>query len=117
MTHIPFPPESAGITADEIPYGYSAYRTIWDDKIGYTRMAVGNTTDENGRMVIMIALSPGRYVPATMVSAGWAADQAETALLGMITEAVEAPGSAGHHPRTGSARAPYGGVQEKETGE
>lgn len=106
MTAIPFPPESAGLTADDIPYGYSHYRTIWDDDSGYERAAVGSETDENGRLVILLALSPGRYVPVTMVSAGWAAGEAETALLGMITEAVKAPGLAGKHPRTGSARAP-----------
>lgn len=111
MTDIPFPPESAGVTAGEIPYGYSHYRTIWDDKTGYARTTVGDTTDENGRMVIMLALSPGVYVPVTMVSAGWAAEQAGSTLLGMITETLDAPGSAGHHPRTGSARAPSGGPE------
>lgn len=111
MTDIPFPPESAGVTADEIPYGYSHYRTIWDDKKGYSRTTVGDTTDENGRMVIMLALSPGVYVPVTMVSAGWTTEQASSTLLGMITEAVDAPDSAGHHPRTGSARAPIGGPE------
>lgn len=114
---IPFPPESAGITPDEIPYGYSHYRTIWDDKKGYARAIVGKTTDENGREVIMIALSPGVYVPVTMVSAGQAAGAAETGLLSMITEAVASPGLAGKHPRTGSARAPIGGAENRRTGE
>lgn len=113
---IPFPPESAGIAPSEIPYGYSHYRTIWDDKTGYTRTAVGTETDENGRMVIMLALSAGRYVPVTMVSAGWTVEQAGSTLLGMITEASDAPGAAGHHPRTGSARAPVRGAGSKETG-
>lgn len=111
MTTIPFPPESAGLTPDDIPYGYSMYRTIWDDHRGYDRKAVDASTDENGRTVIMVALSPGEYIRATMVSAGWAADQAGSALLGMITEAIDQPGAAGHHPRTGSARAPDGGPQ------
>jgi hypothetical protein len=110
VTDIPFPPESEGITPDEIPYGYSAYRNIWEDKSGYDRTAVGETTDENGRTVIMIALSPGRYVPVTMVSAGWAPGEAGSTLLDMITEAVDHPGAAGHHPRTGSARAPEQGL-------
>lgn len=108
MSGIPFPPESAGLTAGDIPYGYSHYRTIWDDNSGYDRKAVGTSTDENGRMVIMVALSPGRYVPVTMVSAGWAPDLAESTLLGMITEALDRPGQDGHHPRTGSARASVG---------
>lgn len=114
---IPYPPESAGITADEIPYGYSHYRTIWDDKRGYARTVVGEETDENGRSVIMVALSPGQYVSVTLVSAERPAEQAGTGLLRMITEAVEAPDRAGKHPRTGSARAPYGGAQNGRTGE
>lgn len=116
MTDIPFPPESAGLTPDDIPYGYSAYRTIWDDKMGYARQAVGSYTDENGRLVILIALSPGQYVPVTMVSAGWATDQAESTVLGLITNALGRPGQAGHHPRTGSARASVGGALREETG-
>lgn len=116
MTDIPFPPDSAGLTADDIPYGYSHYRTIWDDKAGYERRAVGSRTDENGRTVIMVALSPGQYIEATMVSAGQAVAEASTTLLGMITEVVEAPGQAGHHPRTGSARAPDQGSLNGEAG-
>lgn len=117
MTDIPYPPESAGITADEIPYGYSHYRTIWDDKRGYDRKAVGETTDENGRQVIKVALSPSQYIDVTMVSAGWGPGEAETALLGMITELVGPSGAAAKGSSTGSARTPHGGVQEKETGE
>jgi hypothetical protein len=117
MTDIPFPPESAGLTADDIPYGYSMYRSIWDDKRGYARKAVGSSLDENGRLVIMVALSPGQYVPATMVSAGWAPDQAEDTLLGMITEVVTAEPGPVPLPSTGSARALREQGPEKETGE
>ena len=117
MTDIPFPPESAGLTADDIPYGYSHYRTIWDDKRGYKPMAVGSSTDENGRKVIMIALSPGQYVPVTMVSAGWGPGQAEDALLGLIAELTKLPDLVAKGSSTGSARASMDEVPEKETGE
>lgn len=117
MSDIPFPPESAGITADDIPYGYSHYRTIWDDKRGYAPKAVGVSTDENGREVIMVALSPSQYIAVTMVSAGWGPGEAETALLGMIAELTGSRDPTAKGSSTGSARAPYGGVQKKETGE
>jgi hypothetical protein len=116
VTAIPFPPESAGLTADDIPYGYSHYATVWDDKRGYAAAAVGTEADENGRMVIMVALSPGRYEPVTMVSAGWGAEEAEDVLLGMITEVVTAEPRPNLQPRTGSARASVGQGPEQETG-
>lgn len=117
MTDIPFPPESAGLTADDIPYGYSHYRSIWDDKRGYKPTPVGSSTDENGRMVIMIALSPGQYIPVTMVSAGWDVEQAGAALVAMIAEATRLPDIVPKGSSTGSARASMDGVQEQETGE
>lgn len=117
MNEIPFPPESAGIMADDIPYGYSHYRTIWDDKRGYAPKAVGVSTDESGREVIMVALSPSQYIAVTMVSAGWGPGKAETTLLGMITELTDSRDPAGKGSPTGPARASVKEVRRQETGE
>lgn len=54
-------------TPEELPWGYSIYRSIWDDLSGYEPMIVGSDTDPTGREVILIALSPGQYVSATMI--------------------------------------------------
>lgn len=117
MTNIPFPPESAGLTADDIPYGYSYYRTIWDDKRGYKPMAVGDSTDENGRQVIKVALSPGQYIEVTMVSAGGDPEQASADLIAMIAEATKLPDLPAKGSSTGSARASLDRGPGKETGE
>lgn len=117
MNDIPFPPESAGITADEIPYGYSHYRTIWDDKRGYAPKTVGVSTDENGRMVIKVALSPGQYIDATMVSAGWGREDAEAILRGLIIDLAKSADPSPKGSSTGSARASVQEVRRQETGE
>lgn len=117
MTGIPYPPESAGITADDIPYGYSHYRTIWDDKRGYERRAVDSSYDENGRQVIKVALSPSQYIEVTLVSAGWGPGEAEATLLGLIANMAELPGIPAKGSSTGSARASLDRGPEKETGE
>lgn len=117
MSDIPFPPESAGLTADDIPYGYSHYRTIWDDKRGYKPVAVGTSTDENGRQVIKVALSPSQYIEVTMVSAGWGPGEAEATLLGLIANVAGTPDLPAKGSSTGSARASLDRGLEKETGE
>lgn len=63
-------PDFPGASADEIPYGYSMYRSVWDDKSGYRPIIVGHETQPNGRQMIMIALAPAIYVHAMLVSAG-----------------------------------------------
>jgi hypothetical protein len=70
MDRIPWPSTHTGLTADDLPYGYSVFNHILDDGRGYAPAVVGHDVDEDGRTVILVALSPGRYVPVTMVMQG-----------------------------------------------
>jgi len=81
VNRIPYPTTYAGLTPDDIPYGYSAFNTLWDDGRGYEPAVVGHEVDDAGRLVILLALSPGQYLRTTMVSAGQAPEQAGKALL------------------------------------
>jgi hypothetical protein len=84
MERIPWPSTHTGLTADDLPYGYSVFNHILDDGRGYAPAVVSHDVDEDGRTVIMVALSPGRYVPVTMVLAGQDPGPAGEALLSAI---------------------------------
>lgn len=79
-----WPTTHDGLTLDDIPYGYSAYGSMLDDLSGYEPRVVGSEENEASQQVIMVAVSPGRYVPYTMVLAGQAPGEAGQALLGAI---------------------------------
>lgn len=86
MERIPFPTLHTGLTPDDIPYGYSMFPSIWDDLSGYEPRVVGHETDDAGRMVILVALSPWSKIATTVVSAGQTPEAAGEAVL----EAVRA---------------------------
>lgn len=69
MTH-QWPVDHDGTTAEDLPYGYSYFPTLFDDKRGYDPLIVGHGIDDNGRETIMIALSPGAYLSATLIGQG-----------------------------------------------
>jgi len=79
-----------GLTPDDIPYGYSSFTTIWDDDTGYEPKIVSSELDDSGRTVIMVALSPGRYLPVTLVSAGQTPEDQAQSLLEALS-AVRGP--------------------------
>jgi hypothetical protein len=99
---IPYPTLHGGLTPDDIPYGYSAYRTVFDDGTGYEPQIVGIDETPESRLVIMVALSPGTYVACTMVLAGQDPEQASDTVLSCDA------------PQTGSARAPDVGADNRE---
>lgn len=69
-----WPVDHDGTTADEIPYGASVFRTIWDDHRGYDAVPVGRSGWYSGRQLIMVAVSPGAYIEAMMIGTGHIAD-------------------------------------------
>lgn len=113
-SRLPYPTLHSGLTPEDLPYGYTAYQTVFDDGRGYAPVVVGSETDENGRLVIIVALSPGVYTRCTMVSAGWNLEQASELVLGAWA-AVQAhevlPCDA---PQTGSAKGPDVGLNNRE---
>lgn len=65
-----WPTDSDGTTADQLPYGYSVYRSIWDDRRGYAPEVLPDGLDESGRETILIVLSPGAYISGTLAGQG-----------------------------------------------
>lgn len=85
-------PDFPGASADDIPYGYSMYRTVLDGKTGYSPIVVGHETQPNSREMIMIALGPGVYSHAMLVSAGQSIDLVSPEIdeiLGELTRGQE----------------------------
>lgn len=106
---IPWPTLHGGLTADDLPYGYSAYNNVFDDGLGYEPRIVSESWDEFGHLTILVALSPGHYVPVTMVVAGQPPGEAGRQVL----EALQAlavwqpatrPGAAPDAPGADQAR-------------
>lgn len=106
MKRVPYPTLHTGLTPDDIPYGYSAYNTIFDDGRGYDPQVVGHDTDENGRQVIIVALSPGNYVGCTMVSVGWDLELASNTVVKAWMDARSPGIPPDMAPHTGSAKGP-----------
>jgi hypothetical protein len=113
-SRIPYPTLHSGLTPDDLPYGYSAYGSVFDDASGYEPMVVGYDASPESRLVIIVALSPGRYVPCTMVSAGWDPEQACKAVLDGFTAARPPGVPVSTAPQLGSARAPLSGPITRE---
>lgn len=91
---IPWPTLHTGLEPKDIPIGYHAFDTIWDDDRGYEPRVVGYETDADGRQVILLAISPGAVISATMVSAGQPRERAGQRLV----EAVQAIQATGFRP-------------------
>jgi hypothetical protein len=70
VERIPWPTTHAGLTPADIPGDYSAFTTIFDDHRGYEPRVVGRETNDDGRIVILVAISPGAVIPITLVDAG-----------------------------------------------
>jgi hypothetical protein len=81
---VPWPTLHTGLTPDDLPYGYSAYPAEFDDGRGYDPVVVGSEVNEDGRLVIKIALSPGTYGYATVVLAGQAPEVASRAVVAAL---------------------------------
>lgn len=114
MERIPWPTTHDGETPDTIPYGYSYFSTVWDDHSGYEPRVVGDYVDTSGRMVILVALSPGRVIEVTMVSAGQAPGEAGKALLEALAASNAASPAVPPRERTPAQGPPVQGHQSRE---
>lgn len=81
MERVAWPTLHTGFTPADIPIGYSAFTTIWDDHRGYEPKVVGHEVDDAGRTVIMVAISPGAVISITLVNAGQTLGGGGTAVL------------------------------------
>lgn len=114
MAKIPWPTTHTGLTPADIPYGYSAFPTIWDDDSGYEPKVVGSEIDDSGRTVILVALSPGRYLSCTLVTAGQAfEEQVATLLEGLYALRHPLGGPVLHTPQQPDS-APVQGPKDRE---
>ena len=111
---IPWPTTHAGLTPADIPYDYNAFPTMWDDDSGYEPHVVGSEVDDAGRTVIMVALSPGRVVPYTMVLAGQDVGTASKALLEALSAVRATSSNPGLLPPQRPAGAPDQGSSTRE---
>lgn len=103
MTSLPdWPLESTGLTPADVPADYNVFPDIWNDGSGYEPIVVGRETDDAGREVILISLSPGNVISATLISGG--DDQVRAAL-----EAVKALAAQGRSPLPAAPQTPPGG--------
>lgn len=106
---IPWPTLHGGLTADDLPYGYSAYNSVFDDGLGYEPRVVSESWDDTGHLTILVALSPGHYVPVTMVVAGQAPGEAGRQVLEAlqalaVRPSVTGPGTSPGAPGSDQAR-------------
>lgn len=111
---IPWPTLHAGITPDDLPYGYSAYGNVWDDLSGYEPIVTGCETNEDSRQVIIVSLSPGRYLSCTMVSAGHSVEQSSELVRSVLGHLRSSDAVTGVPAQPGSARAPEQGSANRE---
>lgn len=109
MERLPWPTLHSGLTPADIPIDYSAYTSVLDDGRGYAPVVVGSETDDHGREVILVALSPGVYQAFTLVSAGAVGEAAAEALVRALGHLRDAVGPTAP-PGTG---APSGGPASK----
>lgn len=114
MAKIPWPTTHTGLTPADIPYGYSAFPTIWDDDSGYEPKVVGSEIDDSGRTVILVALSPGRYLSCTLVTAGGALEDQVSALLAAIGVVRGSPTGSPLLPPQQPDSAPVQGPKDRE---
>lgn len=102
MTIGPWPLESTGLTPADVPADYNVYPDIWNDGRGYKPVVVGRIANPTGTVTILISLSPGNTISATLPIG---AEHEVSALLGV----VEALAAAGRGPLPASPPVPPGG--------
>lgn len=97
------------MSAEDVPYGYNVFPDIWNDGRGYEPIIVGRERSDTGREVILISLSPGQVISATLVSG-------EEGQVKRVLEAVKALGATGRTPLPDGPPTPPGGPSSPPTG-
>ena len=111
MTSIPgWPLDSTGLTPADVPADYNVFPDIWNDGMGFEPIVVGRETNDAGREVILISLSPGHVISATLISGG--DDQVRAAI-----DAVKALAAQGRSPLPAAPQTPPGGSPAVTEGE
>lgn len=110
MTLGKWPLESAGLTPADVPADYNVYPDIWNDGRGYEPKVIGQEISPGGRVTILISLSPGQTISATLVSG-------EEGQVKRVLEAVRALGATGRTPLPGGAPTPPGAPPSPSAGE
>lgn len=110
MTLPQWPLDSAGLTPDDVPADYNVFPDMWNDGRGYEPIVVGRIPNDTGGETILISLSPGNTISATLPVGG--EDQVRAAL-----EAVRALGAAGRQPLRPAPQTPPGGPAGQVGGE
>lgn len=110
MTIGPWPLESTGLTANDVPADYNVFPDIWNDGSGYEPMVISQEITPGGRVMILIALSPGQTISATLVSG-------EEGQVKRALDAVRVLAATGRSPLPGSAPTPPGALPAPSAGE
>lgn len=85
-----WPTDSDGTRAEDLPYDYSYFPTLFDDHSGYAPLVVGHGIGSDGRETILLALSPGRYLSGTIIGQGKVPGQDPSGSSRVILDAVDA---------------------------
>ena len=117
MDRIPWPTDHAGLTADDIPYGYSAFTSIWDDHSGYEPIIVGREIDDSGHTVIFVELSPGKILPVTLVPTGPAGEAQVEDLQAALAVLRGDRGDSVRPPQSPATQVPATGPEAREARE
>lgn len=110
MTLGKWPLESSGLTPEDVPADYNVYPDIWNDGRGYEPKVISRGTSADGRVTILISLSPGQTISATLVSG-------EEGQVKRALEAVRGFGATGRTPLPGRPPSPPGGRPSPSAGE
>lgn len=111
MTSLPgWPLESTGLTPADVPADYNVFPDIWNDGSGYEPIVVGRGLNDDGGETILISLSPGHVISATLISGG--DDQVKAAI-----EAVKALAARGRTPLPAAPFIPPEGPPATDGGE
>lgn len=110
MTLPQWPLDSTGLTPADVPADYNVFPDVWNDGLGYGPIVVGREPNDTGGEVILISLSPGHTISATLPIGGEA--QVRAAL-----EAVRALGRQGRSPLRPASSSPPAGPARDPGGE
>lgn len=98
-----WPLEGSGLTESEVPADYNVFPDMFNDGRGYEPIIVGREILENGMQRILISLSPGVHLSATLPIGDEA--QVRAAL-----EATKALADRGRHPLPAGPSTPPEGL-------
>lgn len=87
------------MTPADVPANYNVFPDVWNDGLGYEPVVIGQEPTPDGRVMILISLSPGHTISATLNTGG--KDQVEAAI-----QAIKRLASAGRSPLPAGPESP-----------